>query len=505
MSANTWIWIRRLTQAFFFVLTVVLVVSVSDLSSDPVSTDAVGRSSPLLALTSMLTSRSFLLLFWPAFVVAAASVVLGRVFCGWACPLGTLFDVVDSLLARVRPKLKKEPDVPPSMPSARAILVMLLVLSLFGYSLSGWFDPLSLLPRTLSVAVLPGLENAIGPLFGFEGIETVRKGMSEDLPGSIATAVTGGPSHGQWLVVAILGTLLLLGLVRRRFYCRYLCPTGAFIGLLSRVPLLRRRVDVENHKACALCRNDCRMGAISGDDAGTRPDECILCLSCRSGCATDSISFRFDGWGSRKETKPATSPLSRNRREFMVSTASGVAAGLALDFHSPARTTLPLIRPPGARVEREFLDLCVSCGACVRTCPTNGLTLLQPRDGFLTLWTPVLVSRKGYCQWDCNRCAEACPSSAIQRLETEERKKAVIGIAELDRKRCLAWTGESKCSICVKLCPVHPKAIEMIDEAGTRPAVVDSLCVGCGICEYVCPVGGEAAIVIRETPGVPKA
>lgn len=97
-----------------------------------------------------------------------------------------------------------------------------------------------------------------------------------------------------------------------------------------------------------------------------------------------------------------------------------------------------------------------------------------------------------------------CPTGAIPNLALEEKRRTVVGIARIDRERCLPWAEGRDCIVCEEMCPVPEKAIR-VDERGRkglhgattpvfRPVVRDHLCIGCGICEYHCPIDGEAAI-----------
>jgi formate hydrogenlyase subunit 6/NADH:ubiquinone oxidoreductase subunit I len=120
------------------------------------------------------------------------------------------------------------------------------------------------------------------------------------------------------------------------------------------------------------------------------------------------------------------------------------------------------------------------------------------------LWTPVIAPRVGYCDYGCNACGQVCPSKAIPLLSLEEKRQAVIGIASVDRNRCLPWASDTPCIVCEEMCPLPEKAIRLeavtVPDAfgGTlelqRPYVLRDECIGCGICENHCPLEGEAAI-----------
>jgi ferredoxin len=100
---------------------------------------------------------------------------------------------------------------------------------------------------------------------------------------------------------------------------------------------------------------------------------------------------------------------------------------------------------------------------------------------------------------------------AIAPLSLEQKQLRVIGIACLDKDRCIPWAEEGDCIVCEEMCPLPEKAIELepvevIGEAGDlrivlRPKVVVESCIGCGICEYKCPVEGEAAIRVQIAEG----
>jgi ferredoxin len=184
-----------------------------------------------------------------------------------------------------------------------------------------------------------------------------------------------------------------------------------------------------------------------------------------------------------------------------------------------------LIRPPGALSELEFLATCARCAQCMKSCPTN---VIQPAvfdagaEGFMT---PQMDYRRAYCEWTCNECGKVCPTQAIHELPLEEKQRKVIGRAFIDRNTCIPWAEGRDCLVCEELCPVPEKAIVFgsgtapdgtqgrsggesgAESAGPNgaaetfvklPKVVPSRCIGCGICEYNCPVNNGAAIRVRS-------
>jgi MauM/NapG family ferredoxin protein len=309
----------------------------------------------------------------------------------------------------------------------------------------------------------------------------------------------------------ILIALFFLGLVAlnwwaERFWCRYLCPPGGLLGLLSRLSLQRREVSGECVQ-CGRCTPDCPTGTIDPDDNfRSDPAECIVCLDCLGDCTRESTRFRWQvpgltpaGWrpAPRHEYDPT-------RRQVLAAMGASVA-GVALLSVEPITHRQPatMIRPPGA-IQTDFGSLCIRCAACVRVCPTQGLQPSLFEGGVQNFLTPRLVPRLGYCNFGCNACSQVCPTGAIPPLALEEKQHTPIGLARVDRNRCLPWAYNIPCIVCEESCPVADKAIKLeevgvLDAQGEplvlqQPRVMRELCIGCGICEYQCPMGGEAAI-----------
>jgi ferredoxin len=198
-----------------------------------------------------------------------------------------------------------------------------------------------------------------------------------------------------------------------------------------------------------------------------------------------------------------------------------VASAIAGLFVQPLLTIMParklkkemgitsLIRPPGAADEAEFIERCIKCTECVMVCPTGGLQPDLAMGGLESIYSPVLVPRIGYCEYLCTLCGQVCPTDAIRELTVTEKKETVIGKAYIDTDRCLPWAYDINCIVCEEHCPTADKAIKYHDQVEgdapsmdgsplKRPYVVYELCVGCGICENKCPVGGRAAIVVTS-------
>jgi len=197
------------------------------------------------------------------------------------------------------------------------------------------------------------------------------------------------------------------------------------------------------------------------------------------------------------------------RRNLIISTLSAVVAvPLMRVGASEGRPNPRLIRPPGALSEREFLKRCVKCGECMKVCLTNGLQPTLFEAGIEGIWSPILVSRIGYCQYYCTLCGQVCPSGAIRPLSQPEKEKTKIGLAFIDKSRCLPYAQGIPCIVCEEHCPTTKKAI-WFEEAIVlgrdgkklrvkQPRVDIDLCIGCGICEFKCPVVDQPAIYVTS-------
>jgi ferredoxin len=327
-------------------------------------------------------------------------------------------------------------------------------------------------------------------------------------------------------IAVMFVVIVLLGLIRKRFYCRALCPLGALFALFTRISPFRRKVS-DACIECGDCVTDCKMGAIGPTGKGTRDGECILCLNCEAICPTAAIAFS-PRYVRRKKMKLVSKPLPTDftRRELIASVVGGIVAAplfrLAFAAESPATgegvyvndPAARVIRPPGATDEREFLGKCVRCGECMKVCPENAIQPLLFQQGLESVWTPTIVPRIGYCEYqgDCRLCLDACPTRALGTLTAEQKKRFVLGKSRVDRNAWEAekWSDEYNCGVCEEHCPSRStadggKAIRYDDVPGPegrmfrRVYVVEDVCVGCGHCEHVCPVEGPAAIRVTRT------
>lgn len=154
-----------------------------------------------------------------------------------------------------------------------------------------------------------------------------------------------------------------------------------------------------------------------------------------------------------------------------------------------------LLRPPGARGERDFLARCIHCGRCAEVCPHGSIHMAAGVvAGFFGLArnTPYIHARTVPC-WLCMKCPAACPSGALRPVK--DMAAADMGVAVLLKERCHNWVGSILCRTCYDKCPLRGTAI--ILQGGDVPEVADA-CVGCGVCEHVCPVD---AIIVRPGAG----
>jgi polyferredoxin/formate hydrogenlyase subunit 6/NADH:ubiquinone oxidoreductase subunit I len=429
------------------------------------------QADPLAALLNAFSTHALYrgLLFSLAILIP--TFFLGRFFCGWICPLGTLNHLVSGIPAERKRgrRLLDSNRYHPRQKLKYAILLAGLLAAALGSGLLALLDPLSLLARTVAIR-------------------------------------TGLVTFGTLL------TILLLNLRVTRFWCRVLCPLGALLGAASRWSLLRLDKRADRCGDCNRCLLHCQGADDPVPGSKWRRAECHLCFNCVADCPDAGLAFRF---GSPARPDQISDGPEPGRRRAL----TGLAAGAALVPLLRAGPHEKLLRPPGALDEPAFLARCLRCGECIRVCRPHALHSSLFESGLEELWTPVVVPRIGYCQPSCVLCAQACPSGAIRRFTPQEKgwqgDSAVapeapirIGTAFFDRGRCLPWAMATECLVCEEWCPVSPKAVYLreadvpLPDGGTKklrqPYIAADRCVGCGACECACPVHNRPAVYVMS-------
>ena len=505
--------LRKISQVFFFLAFLVFFQwSRREFYLNPATTANLKQKliniplkmDPLVMFSQILASRTFLAGSLLALITLIITLLLGRVWCGWFCPVGTLLDWIP-----LRSWKKKEPVVNENF---RGIKYVLLLVILFSALLSNLtlliFDPLTILYRTLTTGIWPALDKIITwiefSLYSVPVLQPLIGGFDSLIRPAIFPAHPASYRYGT-LYLGIFGILIALNLLAPRFWCRYLCPLGAMLGLLGKFSLVH--CEVSNAcSTCGKCFNQCPTGAIQTNEVVfCDPGECTMCMACAVECPGGAITY------PAKSSQFINQPYDVDRKKTLISLGTAVVGVTLLESNLTVRKpSLKMIRPPGV-INSEFLQKCIRCGECSTVCPTNAIQMAVPEAGVEGFWTPVLVPRIGYCDFSCNACGQVCPVEAIPPLTLEVKREQIIGKAEVDRTRCLPWAENTECIVCEEMCPVPDKAIELEEnhiisvngEVITlqKPVVICKLCIGCGICEYKCPVMGEAAIKIHRYEG----
>lgn len=532
------LWLRRLSQAGFLLLFLFLLTQTTFRGSFaeehsaavrlPYAVEAFLLTDPFVAaLTVLATHTLYAGLAW-SLGVLVLTLVVGRAFCGWICPFGTIHHVLSylwpnrSLKGKARVLSNKTKGW---QDGKYYLMVGLLGAALAGSALGGIFDPICVLVRGVGLGVLPALQY-LG-LGSFEALSSsdarVLQRAGDGALDALAVHVWTAEQayfHQVWLILLVFLGIVAMNRVVPRFWCRALCPLGAMLGVLSRFSVLGMEKDHSKCTDCNLCLVHCQGADSPQGGVKHRKDECHLCLNCEVQCPEDVIKFRWlPGLRSVQESPDLT------KRSLLASAAAGaVLVPSARIANWPDKAYDPkVIRPPGAVAEREFLERCIRCAECMKVCPNNALHPALFEAGPEGMWTPILIPRIGYCEHSCVLCGQVCPTGAIAKID--EGKKMgidqapiVIGTAMFDRGRCLPWAMATPCTVCEEFCPTSPKAIwleqvEVKARAGAsgagnedpsktvivkRPHMDPNLCIGCGACEKVCPVVDQPAVYVTS-------
>lgn len=459
--------VRRICQVFFLVVFLWFCIAATlganwwQLRGWPINW--LLELGPLTAVATALATGTFYAPLTWALVAIFLTLFVGRFFCSFACPLGT----INQFTGWVGRLGRSPADRVEANRHRRAqawkyyLLFFLVLLAFMGTVQTGVFDPLPLLHRSVNLALLPLADAGLGLL-------------------------SAAPRHyaSVWLLGVVLLAVVGLNLALPRFFCRFVCPLGALFGLLSQFTPWRLGKTADTCGDCRICEEYCEGGCRPSGKLIT--GECVLCFNCLDRCPAGRVTFAGRASAAGEVGLPDLS-----RRGLIIGGAGLlVAPWFGLGGLTGSNRNPSLIRPPGALDEDRFLARCLRCGQCMRICPTN---IIQPallEAGLQGLWTPAVNYRIGTsgCLTNCIACGQVCPTAAIRPLSLEERQgmgefagagPIRLGTAFVDRGRCLPWALDRPCLVCHELCPVSPKAIftrtvfETIRDGEALPARIE--------------------------------
>lgn len=424
----------------------------------------------------------------------ALTLVFGRLYCSWFCPMGAMQDI----FARLRRLTRKQAfrhrysySRPKNLLRYIWLGIIVVAAAIGAGVLLSLFDPYSAFGRVMSQLVRP----LWGALWG-----------NPIVVSSIAA-----------FVVALL-TLFGIGAVaawRGRLYCNTLCPVGSSLSVLSRYSLFHFDIDTDVCVNCGACGRVCKSECIDQADHVVDGSRCVMCFNCVDVCSEQAIRYTINRkklsipMMQRVESPAASSAAVKiDRRKFMA-TGLLIAATPALDavagrlgiFEGKCKSSAacrPVV-PPGRRSMREFIERCTGCGLCVSHCPQQVLKPSAGQLGWLSMLHPVMDYDRSYCLYDCVMCTEVCPTEALQPLTPDEKHIFIIGHASAEWDYCVG------CGMCARACPRD--AIRMEERpAGTPvppgamselvPVIDTTLCIGCGACQNRCPATPDKAITV---------
>jgi ferredoxin-type protein NapF len=356
----------------------------------------------------------------------------------------------------------------------------------------------------------------------------------------------------------MLAIVVWFSFSRGRLYCNTVCPVGTLLGLLSRISVFRIRMIESRCTKCAKCVFACKASCIDLKNLDVDFSRCVGCFNCLQVCPEDAIKYlpasriepdisvqpvqidtaeqeRVQKNAGRREAigrmfvagltlagisrrvfgqDPASAdPVTENPthtpantpEQFPADDPSQIIADTTGKFPTNVENKIPTeippvknfpVSPPGSLGLRHFNNRCTACHLCISACPTGVLQPSLNEYGLEAILQPHMDYSSNYCNFECVRCAEVCPTGAILSLTEEAKRTTQLGQVQLILENCVVYAENTACGSCSEHCPTQAVTMVPYRDGLTLPEIKPKICVGCGACEYACPVRPHKAIYV---------
>lgn len=414
------------------------------------------------------------------------TLIFGRVYCSFLCPLGTLQDIFIALSKKIGWRRKHSFQKPHNVLRYSVMGIIIVAAALGSMSLVNIFDPYSIFGRTITQFILPFVLWIYNAAVGIMKYFHIYFYSKDTVPLVLSVL---------FINLGFLILIVSLSLRHGRLYCNSICPVGTLLGLISRVSFFKFAIDKTGCNECLNCATVCKAGCIDTEKATIDQSRCVGCFNCPSACPQSVVSYRSS---VKKREGDSWSPA---RRGLMIGGLAAAGSALLM-VHSGIRnllrsaqaSTVQPITPPGSVSRDHFTQSCSACHLCVSVCPTKVITPSFLDYGVGGLLQPLMDYPESFCEYECNLCGRVCPTGAILPLSMAEKQITQIGEVELLKDKCVVYINRQNCGACVEVCPT--KTITFVNKDNILYPVVDNrYCVGCGACSKACPTDPKSIIV----------
>lgn len=438
---------------------------------------------------SALVSLSFITLV----VLVLITLIFGRIYCSTVCPMGIFQDIVTWISGKTAKKKKRFCYSPARNVLRWSVVGVTAVAFLLGFTaLLGLLDPYSAYGRMVVNVLKPVYmlgNNLLESIFSTFDNYTFYQVDASLL--SISSFIIG------------LITFLLIGFLAWKYgrtWCNTMCPVGTLLGFLSRFSLVKIRIDTEKCNHCGLCAKKCKASCIDSARQSIDYSRCVDCFNCLGACRQQALRYTLPS-GVTKQT------ADDSKRRFLLAglTTAAVApkamaqaqeAIAAFSGMKREKRQIP-ITPPGSVSQEDFQSRCTSCHLCVSKCPSHVLKPAFMEYGPGGIMQPTVYFEKGFCNFDCTVCGDVCPNGAILPLTKEQKHLTQMGKVVFIKENCIVHRDGTSCGACSEHCPTQALSMIPYRDGLTIPHVDTDICVGCGGCEYICPVRPFRAVYIE--------